>query len=878
MGSPCKLDPAPINPLGRSLRKVLLDRDRQLELLATLLAGVESTGGQVVLIRGEAGIGKSSLVNEFVARHTDTAHIHVGYCDDLLTPQPFDPLWDIAREEPALHRALTSRDRQLVMESLIDLLMVSLRPAVLVVEDTHWSDNATLDAIRYVGRRIARTNGLLVLTYRDKEIDLDHPLRMVIGELPPRSVTRIELRGLPRWAVKAMVGDSDLDPDRVLEATHGNPFFVTELVSAGSDEVPSSVRESVMARVRKLSPEGRELLALLSVIPERTPADHLPLIAGRVSGRLAECEKVGLLEVTLGLVAFRHELVRRAVEASLTISESVGLHRRLLDLLPPDTDPARLVHHALGATDVARLVEFAPMAARAAAAVGGYRESAAHFRAIEPWLDRFTTTEQAALLIQWAEIEYYLDSEESIEILDRAINLHQREEAGRELAMAHNLGVGINEAHGKTEAARHHAAEAVRIMEPGGPSADLAFTLARLADFLLQHGEGIRAGSFADRAISIAETTGNELTLIIALNVKGTLAYVRGERGGLELIEQVRSRAERGQFRFEEARALLRMAVVALEIRDMDRASDFAQRAREAAVRYQIPILETEARSLYAEVLLRTGAWEEAEDLAAETLGSHAKADTRLNWILGTLRIRTGRSSGLKDLELSLSLAEESEEIEYLLGSAAALAEMMWLRDVTDPERVERFLGFLHRGLELEFPWPAGSLAYWMWKLGALSELPGGLPTPYLDTLEGRTDDAAEFWRSRRMPYEVALALMVGDSRAQLEALEVLETLGAIAVAAKLRQSLRNQGLSVPRGRGRKTRTHGGGLTARQAEVLGLLEQGLTNLEIADHLFVSPRTVENHVSAVMTKLDAGTRDEAVLRARAAGLLTASPDR
>ncbi len=115
---------------------------------------------------------------------------------------------------------------------------------------------------------------------------------------------------------------------------------------------------------------------------------------------------------------------------------------------------------------------------------------------------------------------------------------------------------------------------------------------------------------------------------------------------------------------------------------------------------------------------------------------------------------------------------------------------------------------------------------------------------------------------------------MHGDQKAQLVALQVLESLGATAVAAKLRQSLRDQGVSVPRGKRRDTRRHGAGLTARQAEVLQLLDEDLSNVEIADRLFVSPRTVEHHVSAVLAKLDSSTREEAVSRARDEGFLPA----
>lgn len=164
---------------------MLLEREAELRLMADLLAGVGSSGGKAVLVRGEAGIGKSALVRDFVEKHGDEAFVLFGSCDDLLTPQPLGAFWEIAREETTLSQPLEKGDRRAVMGILLDLLSRGLRSTVLVIEDTHWADEATLDVIKYLGRRIARTSGLLLLTYRDGEVDYDHPLRQVIGELPP---------------------------------------------------------------------------------------------------------------------------------------------------------------------------------------------------------------------------------------------------------------------------------------------------------------------------------------------------------------------------------------------------------------------------------------------------------------------------------------------------------------------------------------------------------------------------------------------------------------------------------------------------------------------------------------------------------------------
>lgn len=337
-------------------------------------------------------------------------------------------------------------------------------------------------------------------------------------------------------------------------------------------------------------------------------------------------------------------------------------------------------------------------------------------------------------------------------------------------------------------------------------------------------------------------------------------------------MERLHQRARAGGYRYEEVLAMLRIAEVALEIRDIDRASDFAVRARSTASRYEIPILETQASLVRAEALLWAGAWSEAEDLASEMIGRHSNADARFAAILGVIRTRTGRGNAEEYLEQAWSLAVQGDEIDQLLGSAAAIAERMWVVDSPDMGLLERLRDLVDRGIRFEYPWPAGSLAMWLWMAGGLDEVPEGIPAPYRDLISGRVDQAVTFWMSRKIPYERAIALMSGQVSQRLDALESLNSLGAAAVAARLRRELRDEGVPTPRGRGQATRGHAAGLTARQAEVLQLLAEGLSNAEIADRLFVSPRTIEHHVSAILGKLDSSTRDEAVQRARAESLL------
>ena len=854
---------------------MLLERDRELELMAGLLAEADASGGKVVLLRGEAGIGKSALVREFTEGHADEAHVHLGSCDDLLTPRPLGPFWDMARELPSLAQSLENGDRPAVLDAALDFLSGSLRPGIMVIEDTQWADEATLDAIKYLGRRIATTKGLLLLTYRDGEVDYDHPLRGVIGDLPPDSVVRIQLGGLSLSAVSSIIAGSSMDPKEVLAATNGNPFLVTEMASTDGEVVPSSVQDSVMARVRKLSPKAYEMLKILSVIPERIPTLEVLRITGGAESRLAECERRGLLDVEGESVAFRHELIRQAVEASLTASERVATNGTVLDALPPETDPARLVHHAREANDIGRLVEFAPKAARAAVAVGSHREAVDHFRQLTSHLDRLDPDARGPILDEWAREEFLLGNTiEAIDLTERTLSEYREVGDQRAESVALAQAAHFYEIAGQRGRAEQLARQAVDVLGTDPDGSDLAIALD-INGWLAGMASNVTSTlEFLDRTLEAAGPDVDERILIRSLNLRGVAVNIGNYPKGRASLDEARDRSEAAGQWFEEARALFNQAWLAAEFRDLPIASDYVQRAIASCIRHELAGMESHAAALHAKVLELKGQWNEAEDIARDQFEGPTLSKMVVLPVLGAIEARRGRSTAHATLTQAWEISESADEFQRLAPAAIAAAEHAWISGgaiipVADIRRV------MEAGINIGFEWSSGSIAFWLWKLGELPQTPNGIAEPYRLVIEGAPLVAAEMWSAIGCPYETAIALAHGDQTAQLEALEALETLGATAVAAKLRKTLRDQGLSVPRGKGRKTRSHAAGLTARQAEVLQLLEEGLSNTEIADRLFVSPRTVEHHVSAVLGKLDSSTREEAVSRARSEGLLTST---
>ncbi|HEU6444494.1 MAG TPA: AAA family ATPase, partial [Gaiellaceae bacterium] len=237
----------------------LLEREAQLAALGEQLAAASAGEGRLVLVAGEAGVGKTALARRFAGE----AEIRVLWaaCDGLFTPQPLAPLHDLGLG--------THGPRLDVFRATLEAL--TSNPALVVVEDVHWADEATLDLLRYLARRLDRTTTLLVATYRDDELGATHPLRMLLGEVALDR--RIALRPLTVEGVRTLAAGSEVDPVELHRLTHGNPFFVTEVLASGGAERPESVRDAVLARAARLSPEAQEVLQAAAVVGQRAELD-----------------------------------------------------------------------------------------------------------------------------------------------------------------------------------------------------------------------------------------------------------------------------------------------------------------------------------------------------------------------------------------------------------------------------------------------------------------------------------------------------------------------------------------------------------------------------------------------------------------------------
>jgi AAA ATPase domain len=421
----------------------LLERSSPLGELGGLLAAT-AAGGRVALVAGEAGIGKSSLVRRFAERHAAEARFLVGACDPLLTPRALGPLLtpralgplhDVARQTGGrLAELLASGSpREHVFVAFLDELDRRAQRQVVVVEDAHWADEATLDLLVFLGRRMERTGALLLVTYRDDELAADHPLHAVVGSLPPEAVRRVRLQPLSEGAVTELARQAGRRATGLHALTGGNPLLVTEVLGAGEPGVPLTVRDLVLARLGRLPEPAREVARLAAVVPIRAELWLLEAALGPDPAAVEACVAAGVLALGEETVGFRHELLRQAVDGSLSALTRRGLHRRVLRVLAdapaPGVDVARLVHHAREAGDAEAVLRYAPEAARQAAAVAAHREALGHYRAVLPHAGRLPAPVRAELL-EGCSVECYLSGLAGEAVSARRAAVGLREAAG----------------------------------------------------------------------------------------------------------------------------------------------------------------------------------------------------------------------------------------------------------------------------------------------------------------------------------------------------------------------------------------------------------------------------------------------------------------
>ncbi|HEY4611132.1 MAG TPA: AAA family ATPase, partial [Ilumatobacteraceae bacterium] len=516
----------------------LLEREEQLTRLRAAVDQARGGSGRLMLVTGEAGVGKTALI-QCLTDLVDGVRVWTGSCEQLFTARPLGPLADIAFKAGGQLGEVVGRGAP--VHEILPVLLDELRshPTLVVFEDVHWADEATLDVIALLARRMAATCSLAVVTSRD-ELPLDHPLRLVFGSLAAAGVERLRLSPLSLPAVCELADPLGFDGVELFDRTAGNPFFVTEVLATGCIELPSSVRDAVLARAAGLVPDARALLEDVSTVTGVVPLKLVSALGGAHAGRLADCLASGMLVESGDGVAFRNDLAREAIGGEIEPLRRASLHAIALDVLRGmNADPARLAHHAEATDDADAVADFAPIAAAQAAGRGAHREAAEQYRRALRFSARLDSATKAGLLERGAYEVYLIDHfDEAIAWLQDAVELrHQIGDALLEGDAMRRLS-RVERCGGRRADAWVVGEQAVALLEtqPKGPQ--LAAAYGNMA-MLAMNASELDIGFVAARqALELARSCGDRNGEVYSLNTIGMLGVLVGDRAGLESLQQ----------------------------------------------------------------------------------------------------------------------------------------------------------------------------------------------------------------------------------------------------------------------------------------------------------------------------------------------------
>ncbi len=636
-----------------------------------------------MLIGGEAGVGKSRLVSEFAgrARAAGAARVLCGYCLELgADGLPFAPFTGVLRElvhdlgadgvaallpgqnarelgrllpelgEPAAH-ADPDEARARMFEQALALFerLAGSGPFVLVIEDTHWSDRSTRDLLAFlVGNQQVLADVLIVVTFRSDELDRGHPLRPVLAELDRLAwVVRLEVPRLTRREGRelaaALLG-REPDPelaDRVFARSQGNPLFMEALLRSDAllgPGLPESLRDLVLADVRRLPDAAQQVLEALSVAGQRSGHALLAAVTGlsddSLLAALRPAVSANVLVPDADGYAFRHALIREAILGEVLPGARIRLHSRLAETLATDPSlatPGRAVieqaHHWYAAHDSARAVESAWQAAAAAGRVLAYAERLAMLaRILELWpalpdaAERIGASHLSVLESAAGTAATVGEDERGIGFATAALT---EIDPAREPARA----ALILEQRGLMKFRLGHAdsidelKEALRLMPAEPPSAARARMLAECArrmDISKEPG----ALAMAEDALALARQTGDATSEAYAMMI---LALARDPRDEspqtVEILAGARARAEQAHAADPLFQAFISESHQLEGMGEYERAAQVARQGLAKAREYGLArSIGTVLAANVAEPLVSLGRWDEAADVIEHTL------------------------------------------------------------------------------------------------------------------------------------------------------------------------------------------------------------------------------------------------------------------
>jgi DNA-binding CsgD family transcriptional regulator len=860
----------------------LIERDNFLATLNNGFKRASSGEGHCFFIIGEAGIGKTSLVKTFLKEIEDDCIEYIGACDSLFTPRPLAPLYDLALQinEDWVDKIHSISSRAELFTKFVQVLIHKQRPVVVVFEDIHWADEATRDFIKFYARRITRTKGLFILTSRD-EMNQQHSLRNVLADLPPDTFTRIELPPLSKEAVQKLADEKGYDGEDVYSITSGNPFYVNEVLASYSAGVPNNIKDSVLSSYNNLSDEAKNLWQQLSVIPEGLEVERLYKVDQSWHDAIGHCIALRILIIKNNKIQFKHELYRRTIEGSLSPFRRIVLNKNLLNLFLESFEERgeieKIVHYAKNANENALVVKYAPLAAQQAASVGSHIEASRLFLTAIEYSDGADDCDLVKFYEDYA-YECYITNQikEAITYQGKALKIWKDKNQVEKIGNSERFLSRLWWFEGNNQQSESYARRAIEVLKQQPASKAKAMAYSNMAQLKMLSDAFDDCIYWSKKAIEIAGEISDEETLVHAKTSMGTSMMLNPatRQQGIALLQETLKKCLQNSYDEHAGRAYAALASNAIETNNFA----LARETLEQGINY-CEERDLNASKLYmvcwkAIVSLQTGNWQEAFCIADGLLKKESLLPVIKIGALtaaGTLRIRRGDFDGLSLLLEARTMAFKTNELQQIVPVLTALLEYEWITGKTQVQ--QELVDEMAKRIIQNKAFPHSRFIFWLNKLHRQNSLFNETLDAGTFLLGSTTVDSAVAWEKLECTYEQALCLFQGKDPDKRKALSLVQQLGASAVSEKFKMEMRSSGIrKIPRGLRTSTRFNPAQLTNRELEVLEILKTGIQNKEIAEALFISPKTVDHHISSILFKLNVSSRSKAITEAARLGIV------
>ncbi len=860
----------------------LIERAELLTTLHDKYKDMSAGEGHCIMLSGEAGIGKTALVRAFCQEHRHHAKVYVGTCDALFTPRPLAPVYDVIWQIWEDDWKKEGEDRTTLFTDFLQRFDQQPGPSLLVFEDIHWADEATIDFIKFLGRRITRFRCLFILTWRDEEVPLGHPLKQLLGQLPPHLFTRLQLPPLSRTAVENLAKTRGYRGEDVYGISGGNPFYVNEILASYSPGIPDNIKDTILSVFNRLDTATRQVCELLSVLPTGLETNYLEELEPQYATALAACLETKIILLKDNRLFFKHELYRRTIEYALSPFMRINLNRRVLttfrERFEAGGETERIIHHAKNANDHQAVVHYAPIAARQAATLGAHVEAARLYHsAIEYYQGK--DPDILVTLYEPYAYECYLTNrmKEAIIYQQKVAAIWQEKGNPERLGDSLWFLSRLWWFDGNRRQAERFARQAVDTLADRPSSRPKAMAFSNMSHLKMLSDQTVECIHWGENAIRMAEELADEEILSHAYNNVGSVqmrvpAY---RQKGLDLLKRSLDIALRRHLHEHAARAYTNIASNAIQLKDYQLATSILFEGIHYCEEVELDSWRTYMLSWKARLLLDTGHWIEASAIAEQLIRSETQASIvkiLALTVLGTIRMRAGEADALPLLLEAKTKAFESMELQRMLPALTALLEYEWItgQPVLEKAAIEYAIGLISQGGTMR---ESSEFDFWLWKVRGQQVPLHAADERYRTDHPAITLETAAGWGRLGCPYEQALFLFEGDDDAKRQAIAIVHRLGAGAVYEKMKLGMRSEGIrSIPRGSRKTTRDNPALLTERELGVLELLKEGLQNKEIGSRLYISAKTVDHHISAILFKLDVDSRTKAVREAIRRGIV------